>query len=272
MKTEILTPVGRLVSGDCFDPQTKDAENNPLIIKTGPNAGKPRVNYYLGLAIAKSEPGYQALSEVIMNEARTGFPQLFDAQGNCTNPAFSFKITDGDSTIPNSKGKKPCDNVGYPGHWVLHFSGSYAPKCCRMNNGVAEDIIDPLMLKRGYYIRIYGSVASNGSTQQPGIYLNHSRVELVGYGQEIASGVSAAVAFAGPAAVLPAGASATPVAPESTIATPAAPGTAPAAPPHTEILTPPADFNVVVQGNVVSALALKAANWTDAQIAALPKA
>jgi hypothetical protein len=52
-KQEILTPVGRLVQGSLYNPNTTDAENRPLVFKSGANAGQPRVDYYFGLAIAK---------------------------------------------------------------------------------------------------------------------------------------------------------------------------------------------------------------------------
>jgi len=223
--TQILTPVGRLVQGDCFEGQTKDAEGNPLVIKNGPNAGQPRVDYFMAIAIAKTDATYNDLWAIIHNEARTSFPSLFDANGGCISPKFAFKVTDGDSQVPNTKGTKPCDREGFPGHWVLNFSGGYAPKCYILENGAHKLITDPSMIKRGYYIRIAGSVKGNGSQQQPGIFLNHSMVELVGYGEEIVTGPNADAVFGGaPAAALPAGASATPLAPA---AAPAMPGAAP---------------------------------------------
>ena len=232
--TQILTPVGRLVQGDCFEGQTKDAEGNPLVIKNGPNAGQPRVDYFMAIAIPKTDPEYNDLWAIIHNEARTSFPSLFDASGNCISPKFAFKVVDGDSQVPNTKGVKPCEREGFPGHWVLNFSGGYAPKCYIQENGAYKQVTDPSMIKKGYYIRIAGTVKGNGSQQQPGIFLNHSMVELVGYGEEIVTGPNADAVFGGaPAAQLPAGASATPLAPASAPATPTAipqPGQAPAAP------------------------------------------
>ena len=175
---QILTPVGRLVQGDCFVPQTTDAEGKPLLIKNGPNAGQPRVDYFLAIAIPKTDALYQELWAKIHGKARAEFPSLFDAQGNCINPKFAFKVTDGDSQIPNTKGIKPCDREGFAGHWVLNFSGGFAPKCYTANG--AELIVNPEMLKRGYYIRISGTVKGNGSMQQPGLFLNHSMVEPYG--------------------------------------------------------------------------------------------
>lgn len=228
--TEILTPVGRLVQGDCFEPRTTDAEGNPLVIKNGPNARKPRVDYFMAIAIPKTDAGYSAIWAAIHGAAAKAFPSLFDAQGNCINPKFAFKVTDGDSQVPNSKGIRPCDREGFAGHWILNFSGGFAPKC--YTAGGAEAITDPNMIKRGYYIRIYGSVKGNGSQQQPGVFLNHSMVELVGYGEEIITGPSGDAVFGGtPAGALPAGASATPLAPTTPLAQTPAPASNQAAAP-----------------------------------------
>ena len=49
----ILTPPGRLVQGSLYKGSTQDAEGNPLIVKTGPNAGQSRVDYFFAVAIPK---------------------------------------------------------------------------------------------------------------------------------------------------------------------------------------------------------------------------
>lgn len=282
-KTPILTPAGRLVQGDCFEGQTTDAEGRPLVIKNGPNAGQPRVDYFMAIAVPKTDPEVNKTIADIKTQARADFPSLFDASGNCINPAFAFKIIDGDSTVPNTRGIAPCTREGFPGHWVFNFSGGFAPKC--YTAGGAELITDPARIKRGYYIRIYGSVSGNGSMQQPGVYLNHSMVEFVGYGEEIITGPSGEAIFGGTAAALPQGASATPVAaatpiaqPQQTVATPAAPATpvAPAPsflnpPANTPAPPPPppaAEVTYNLGGVEYTKAQLIANGWTEAQIAA----
>jgi len=293
-RVDILTPVGRLVSGDPFTANDKDANGNPLLIKSGPNAGQPTVNYYVAIAIAKTDVGYNELWAQIHGEGRRGFPQLFDAAGACLNPAFSWKITDGDSQVPNSNNNKPCDREGWPGNWIIHFSGSFAPKC--YTAGGAELIVDPNAIKRGYFIRVSGSVKSNGNAQKPGVYLNHSMIELIAYGEEIKTGPSGEQVFGGApvTTALPAGASATPLAPSTTIATPTAPAVAtpgapamaapavatPGAPamaapaPGSTVAAPATDFveapvkTYLVQGVEYTAEQLVAAKWSAEQIAA----
>ena len=46
MRDTFLSPVGRMVMGSLYDPQTKNAVGEPLVFKTGKNQGKPRVNYF----------------------------------------------------------------------------------------------------------------------------------------------------------------------------------------------------------------------------------
>lgn len=234
---QILTPVGRIVAGDCFKGQDKDADGNPRTIKSGPNAGQPTKQYFVALAIAKSDAAWPALEAQIKAAAREGHPTQFGPDGNPLRPDFAFKIVDGDSQVPNMKGTKPCDKAGYAGHWVLSFSSNFAPEC--YTKGGAERITDPSMIKRGYYVRIAGSVKGNDSTSKPGVYLNHNMIELCGHGDEINSGPDASSVF-GEAAVLPTGASATPLAPTTPPPVAAASAPAPAVEPAHDFLNGPA--------------------------------
>ena len=110
-RIDLLTPVGRLVQGSPFEPQTTDAEGRPLVIKTGPNTGQPRVDYFMAIAIPKTDPGWPELWAKIQATAKRDFPSLFDAAGACINPAFAFKVVDGDSTVPNQKGILPSSRI-----------------------------------------------------------------------------------------------------------------------------------------------------------------
>lgn len=291
-RIEILTPVARLVEGDAFTPNTTDAEGNPLKVKSGPNAGQDRVDYYMGVAVPKTDPAAQELINKIYAAARAGFPNLFDTAGNCIKPGFAFKIIDGDSQIPNSRGTRPCDKEGFAGHWIFKFNSGFAPKV--YTTGGASVIVNPEELKRGYYVRIYGSVVSNGSTQQPGVHLNLSMVERIAFGEVISSGPDGAAVFGGAPAPtnLPAGATMTPPAPSATIAQPAAApapsAPAPAAPvapapvagvqPAPDFLNPPAAAPAPVveqfsyQNAVYTRDQLAGWGWTAEQINNLPRA
>lgn len=207
---QFLTPVGRLVQGDAMEPQTKDQQGNPLTIKTGPNAGQPTQRFFMALAFPKADQGFAALRAQMVQIARSAWPQWFDAAGNCTHPKFSWKIMDGDGVDDN--GKPNATKEGFAGHWVVKFSSSYPPKCFYAGRYQPhEQIQDKMAIRRGYYVRIGGTIESNGNAQKPGLYVNLNMVELVAQGKEIVSGPDAAAVFgATPVAALPAGAIALP--------------------------------------------------------------
>lgn len=222
MSTTILTPVGRLVQGDVFKGSDKDPEGRPYLIKNGPNTGQPRKDYYIGLAIPKTDPGWPELLAKITDEAKKGFPALF-ATGTCSNPAFSFKYMDGDD--PKHAGKE-----GFQGHYILKMSSGFAPKV--FSKGGATELTDPESCKRGYYLRAYGSVVGNGATMQPGVYVNLNMVEVAAFGEEISSGPDGASIFGGePITALPAGAKDTPAISTPPIAPPVAAVSTPVTPP-----------------------------------------
>lgn len=280
--TQILTPVGRIVQGDCFKGRGTDMQGNPLTIKTGPRAGEPRSEWFVALAVRKDDPGWPVLQAAIHQAARAGFPNMFDAQGNCTNPNFSFKYTDGDSQVAGPTGRRPCDNEGFPGHWILKFRSGFAPQC--FSRGGASILTDPDSIKRGYYVRISGSVVGNDSPVRPGVYLNLTMVELCGFGEEIKTGPDGAAVFGGaPAGALPPGASPTPLAAPTvpagahdfghpTVVSPSlgsmyVPGAPPPPAPAPDFLNPPkARMYTLGDGKQYTAEQLLAAGWTQQQI------
>lgn len=243
-KFEFLTPVARLVQGHPMEKQTKDMQGAALTVKTGPNAGQPTQRYFVGVAIPKTDPGWPAFWSLVHQAARAGFPTLFDANGNCLARDFAFKVADGDRNTVDRPGDRPNNQKeGFPGHWVLKCSSSFPPKVFYAGRYQPhEQIQDPNVIKRGYYVRVAGTIEANGNQQKPGVYVNLSMVELVALGQEIVSGPDAAAVFGGaPAAALPPGA--TPLPAGGMPAAPAMPGNAgPAgsfAPPAAGFPTPP---------------------------------
>lgn len=276
-----VTPTGRLVWGDLYKPQDKDADGKPMVIKNGPDAGKPRVQYAFGLAIPKGTERHWAETEwgkLIWEVGHASAPQA------AQSPSFAWKITDGDSQIPNKKGNKPADREGYPGHWVLALGSSFAPRI--YNRDGSQPIADAGAVKCGYYVQVAGSVAGNDSTQNPGVYLNHSMVALQGYGAEISSGPDAAsVGFgkgpapAGMSTQPPAGlapppapaAAAGPLPPPAPTAAPLAVTPAPSflAPPPPAPAAPPAaprEPVLTAKAGGATYAAMLAAGWTDATL------
>jgi hypothetical protein len=75
---KLTFPIGRLVWGSCYEAQTKNFDGTPLVIKTGPDAGKPTVKYAFGVAIPKG--GEQSWTQTswgqqILAEAQASFPR-----------------------------------------------------------------------------------------------------------------------------------------------------------------------------------------------------
>lgn len=240
-RIELTTPVGRLVMGSLYRAQTTDAENKPLTYRAGPNAGQPRVDYFFAVAIPKQGEKHWSETEwgkKIWNVGHTGFPN-----GQAQSPTFAWKVKDGDSTVPNRVGKRPCDQEGFAGHWVLNFNSGFAPSVWNSNGH--QRIVEENAVNLGDYVQVFCTVSDNESQQQPGIYLNHSMVALAGYGQRISSGADPKAVGFGQGVTLPAGASATPIGGFTPPATPAAtaPAYVPPAPnaapaPYTPILNP----------------------------------
>lgn len=265
-RIDLLTPVGRLVQGSLYNGATTDAENRPLVYKSGPNMGQPRVNYWFNVAIAKGQETHWNMTEwgqKIWNVGQAGFPQ-----GQANSPSFAWKVIDGDSSVPNTQGNKPCDNEGFRGHWVIKFSGSFAPSL-HNENGTAV-LLEPNAIQLGDYVQVYGYVEDNKSTQQPGVYLNPSMVARAGFGQRIISGADPkSVGFGGSA--LPPGASTTPIAsfspapasvpPAVTVPPVIAPAAAPVAipPAYPQILSPAV---VTEKANGATYEQLISAGWT----------
>lgn len=235
------TPVGRLVQGDLYTANDKDADGNVKVYKSGPNLGKPRPEYYVALAIPKERDA----AGQIQHWAHSAWGQLIWAAGHkfkphaSQMPAFAWKIRDGDSTVPNKKGRRPCDQEGFPGNWVVGFSSGFAPKIYTLIGQKEPVLIEQKdAVNLGDYVQINGNVDGNASDQQPGVFINLSMVCLAGYGQRIVVGPDVASAGFG-GAPLPAGASMTPPAgfapppvagsplPPAIPGTPAVPGMAP---------------------------------------------
>lgn len=217
-----LFVTGRLVQGDVFIPQTKNKKGGPLVDLKG----NPKIQYFIGVAVEKTDADMMQTFAQIQQVAQVGFPG-----GEPQRPGFAWKVIDGDD-------RKYTGRIGFAGCKIFRFTSGFPVKV--YTKGAASQIVDPNQIKRGYYVRVAFTVAPNDSDDKPGVYLNQVLVELVGYGEEIVSGPDAAsVLGAAGAAAVPAGASATPVAGGPPI-TPGAPITQAPAPPGT--IVPAPDF------------------------------
>lgn len=206
-KAEFLTPVGRLVQGDPFEAQTKNMQGQPLMTMSG----QPTQRYFIAVAFAKTDPNFPAFYAKLVEVARASFPQLFNAQGQCSHPRFSWKLMDGDGVDDN--GKPNANKDGFAGCYVVKFSSSFPPRCFHAGHYQPhEQIQDPKAIPRGYYVRVAGTIEGNDNAQKPGLYVNLSMVELAGQGPIISSGPDAGAVFGGaPVGALPPGAAPLPM-------------------------------------------------------------
>lgn len=187
-RLEVLYPIGRFVQGSLTEMQDEDADGNALKVKNGPNAGKDTKRSYFALAV-KKEPGHTHWGQTewgvkMWNAAAAAWPQ-----GQSANPAFSFKVEDGDSVVPNLRGKKNLDRPGFPGHWILKFGSGYPVKLVNGDGTVVLTEAQAAQVKLGHFIQVYGSYVSNASDMKPGMYLNHGAVSYQGFGEEIQLGI-----------------------------------------------------------------------------------
>ena len=201
MAINLTTPVGRIVQGDLAKPQpVLDNLGKPKLSRDG----TPMVQHFIALAISKT-PGHTHWAQTdwgrqIWDEGNRAHPNF------APHPTFSWKIEDGDSVLPNKKGKKNADREGFPGHWVIKFRSGFLPKTYNADGSAA---IPAETIRCGYYVQVNCTVAGN-TGESPGVYINPNMVALSGYGPEIIAGPDASEAGFG-GVPLPPGASATPL-------------------------------------------------------------
>jgi len=200
----ILFPPGRIVQGDLYNGQDKDQAGNPLTVKTGANAGKATVRYFFAVAIPKTQQNWwhEVWGQKIFAIAAAAWPQ-----GQTANPNFAWKIEDGDSQIPNQNGRKNADREGHARCWIIKFSSSFPAK---VFDAQSNPLVQPGLVKPGFWVEVLGTVEGNGQPQKPGVYMNHNMVAFRAPDKEIVSGPDPRSVGFGQAA-LPAGVSAAPM-------------------------------------------------------------
>ncbi len=198
-KLDLCTPIGRLVGGNLHTRYEKDHQGNQ----------KKNPNFYFAVAFDKNDPVIQQIIGQLYQYATAAYAHnqtvIQNIQASYQNgfgPGFAWKIDDGDN--PKFAGRD-----GYAGHYVIGFSQT-------LDFQVVNDqfaLMDPKMVKLGYYVQVAFDVAANGNTDHTaGLYLNPRCVQFKAYGQEIYSGPTPQQLMQNaPQSQLPPGASATPI-------------------------------------------------------------
>ena len=293
--SDILTPVARLVSGH---PMVLHPVTDKANVQKKMATGEPMNSLSIGLAIAKGNETHwnqTAWGAHIHNAAAAAWPN-----GEYNAPTFAWKITDGDSQVPNKNGNKPCDQDGWAGHWILFMSTMFSIPCYHVGRYQAHEVIQNKdELKTGDYVRAsFNAVGNNvkGPVESPGVYINPVMIELSRAGIQIVSknAPDATAAFGGSAPEIPANAQidnsvATPqptptpgaqVQPSPTVQ-PAhdlvqpqpTPGANVAPPPVVTTPPPVAEDSYIVDGKTFTKTQLLAMpGWTEAHLAGLQKA
>ena len=208
--TRITTPVGRLVQGSLYNPNTTSMNGEPLIYKTGSKAGQPRQEFYIAIAIPKNGESHwnqTSWGKVIWDTAVASSPNMFQ-NGVCIRDDFAFKVMDGDSQKYDQNGTVINTKEGFAGNWVVKFTNGYPPKIYNASGTV--ELVEKDHVKRGYFIQVSSTVEGNNDTSKPGVYLNFDLVAFSAFGEEIVGGVDVATAGFGQGTTLPQGASTTP--------------------------------------------------------------
>src|SRR5690606_31125344 len=195
------TPVGRIVQGSVAMHAQKDMDTNQPLKN---DDGSPVMGTFIALAFPKVLPNGQRNTEfdqffaTLGGVAAQAWPALFPQgapqlpenikpgqPGACINPRFSYKYQDGDGV--DSSGKSVASKPGFAGHHIVRFYTAYPVRCFHEGQFAAheasqkpEDII-----KRGYWVRIFGEVKSNNATgtQVPGISLYPKLLSFVERGE-----------------------------------------------------------------------------------------
>lgn len=241
----VTSPVGRIVAGSLYKPNDKNYDGKPLTTKDG----KPRVQYFIALAIPKTPGlthwGFEEWGKHIWTVGHQAFPQA------AQRPDFAWKIEDGDSQFLNKRNRKPCEQVGYPGNWIVKFSGGFALKIFRQEGAGWVQMLEPDAVKPGFFVQVAFTVDGNEQTGNPGVYLNPQAVCFRAFGPEIQFGPNVDEMGFG-AAPLPPGASLQPSPasappPGGSTYTPQAPA-APGAPQPVPVVPQPQFLQVPANG------------------------
>jgi hypothetical protein len=175
-------------------------DGRPRVYPPGhPKAGQPKISYFFAVAIPKAA-NETAWWDTAWGKEAVAIASAAWPQGQWQTPSFAWKIEDGDSTIPNKRGRRNAASEGFPGNWIVNFSSGFAPKIILPGNP-PQPLVEPDVVKLGYWVEVLGTIRSNETASNPGIYVNHDMVAFRGRDKEIFAGIDPASVPFGQSAV-----------------------------------------------------------------------
>lgn len=199
-KKQMLFPPGRVVQGSLYKAQDKDANGALRVYAPGhAKAGQPKLSWFFAVAIPKNA-GEGGWWQTTWGADAFALGQQAWPQGQWQQPTFAWKIEDGDSQVPNKRNRRNANTEGMPGHWIINFSSGFAPKICDERG---QPLLTPDLVKLGYWVEVLGTITSNETASNPGIYMNHDHVAFRGIAKEIFQGVDPSTVGFGRASLPP---------------------------------------------------------------------
>jgi len=181
------SPLGRLIAGNPSKIYP-DMDDNGVQRLT--RAGNPKEVQRLYLAIPKT--GEQSWQETPWGQEIVAIANIEWPGGETAHPAFSWKMRDGDSTLPDKFGTKECDKPNYPGNWIMPCVTNWIPLICKTDEDNKTELLSgPDPIQTGYFVQIAVDIENNGADQSKGhtvgIKMRTAVVSLAYFGDLILS-------------------------------------------------------------------------------------
>ena len=178
---------GRIVMGHPIKRQPMTKDGKPLVNEDG----TAKTQHFFVLAIPKGqETDWKQTDwgQKVVGVAMQGY-----RNGEINRPNFAWKVEDGDSQVPNLKGRKNADSEGHPGHWIIKCTTQLGCPCFPYGKYSPFDAIsDITSVKCGDYYLVSIDCADNTNNgapaQTPGVYMNPMGTVFIRAGVEIMSG------------------------------------------------------------------------------------
>ncbi len=204
----IVLPVGRVISGSLTELQP--IVNMETKLPVLDEQGNQKMSYWFRLAVPKSAPELYDT-----NNVQGVFSKIIAVAGrqwptNINEDGFSWKIKDGDGVY---NGKPYADYC--LGCWLFTVRSSWVTTLVESDGiGGWKPILDPgSVMYTGCHVRVGLTVAHNGKSAQPGVYVNPEFVALIKHDTiinpgsvsigEVGGHLGQSVAVSGVAPILP---------------------------------------------------------------------